>query len=138
MVVGSGEPRAAPPGIRFGIHAFAHSRLLALAFQASLADQRRRISTGLPLAKGVWRKPGWPCSFMSSGGRRDPCSRRTLLHCEAGASAEDSALPANPEHLSVPIFWILSIASVESIFRREIGSVSVFAHWQAASYWRCS
>ena len=68
MVVGSGEPSAVPPGIRFGIPAFAHSRLLALAFQASLADQRRRISTGLPLAKGIWSKPGWPCSFMSSGG----------------------------------------------------------------------
>jgi len=53
MVVGSGEPSAAPPGIRSGIHAFAHSRLLALAFQASLADQRRRISTGLPLAEGI-------------------------------------------------------------------------------------
>ena len=51
MVVGSGEPNAAPPGIRSGIHACALSRLLTLAFQAAFAAQRRRISTGLTLTK---------------------------------------------------------------------------------------
>ena len=54
MVVCSGEPSAAPPGVRFGIPAFAHSRFLTFAFQGSLEDPRRWFSTGLPLAAGVW------------------------------------------------------------------------------------
>ena len=48
-----GEPSAVPPGVRSGILAYAHSRLLTLAFQASFADQRRRIRIGLTLAEGV-------------------------------------------------------------------------------------
>ena len=60
MVVGSGEPNAAPPGIRSGIHACALSRLLTLAFQAAFADPRRWISTGLTLAEGTGRNPAEP------------------------------------------------------------------------------
>ncbi|MBL6712795.1 MAG: hypothetical protein ISQ07_05350 [Pirellulales bacterium] len=46
-----GEPSSAPPGVRFGIPAFAHSRYLAFAFQASLEDPRRCCSTELPLTR---------------------------------------------------------------------------------------
>ena len=46
-----GEPSAAPPGVRFGIPAFAPSRYLAFALRASLEDPRRCRSTGLPLTR---------------------------------------------------------------------------------------
>ena len=46
-----GEPSAAPPGVRYGIPAFAPSRYLAFALRASLEDPRRCRSTGLPLTR---------------------------------------------------------------------------------------
>ena len=61
MVVCSGEPSAAPQGVRFGIRACAHSRYLAFAFQASLEDPRRWISAGLPLAERACSDLIWPC-----------------------------------------------------------------------------
>jgi len=60
LVVGSGKPDASPPDVRCGPSMGLRSLevLLALAFQASLAEPRRGIRIGLPLAKREGRIPG--------------------------------------------------------------------------------